>query len=63
MMSNGVVILINGEEQKARNDDQNPRTRLIGNKAGKKKNLKPGDRIEGRNPDGTTSEGFIFTGS
>ena len=63
MMSNDVVILINGEEQKTRNDDQNPQTRLISDKAGKKKNLKPGDRIQVRNPDGTTSEEFIFTGS
>jgi hypothetical protein len=57
------VILINGEEQKTRNDEQNPQTRLIGKNAGKKKYLKPGDRIQVRNPDGTTSEGFIFTGS
>ena len=59
----GAVILINGLGQETRNDDQNPRTTLIGKKAGKKKNLKPGDRIQVRNPDGTTSQGFIFTGS
>ena len=55
------VILINGEEQKTRNDDQNPRPTLIGKKAGKK--IKPGDRLQVRNPDGPLSEEFIFTGS
>ena len=55
------VILINGEEQKTRNDDQNPQTMLIGKKAGKK--IKPGDRLQVRNPDDTLSEEFIFTGS
>ena len=55
------VILINGEEQKTRNDDQNPGTTLIGKKAGKK--IKPGDRLQVRNPDGPLSEEFIFTGS
>ena len=57
----GAVILINGEEQKTRNDDQNPETTLIGKKAGKK--IKPGDRLQVRNPDGPLSEEFIFTGS
>ena len=56
----GAVILINGEEQKTRNDDQNPKTRLIGKKAGKK--IKAGDHIQVRNPDDTLSEVFIFTG-
>jgi hypothetical protein len=55
------VILINGEEQKTRNDDQNPGTTLIGKKAGKK--IRPGDRAKVRNPDGALSEEFIFTGS
>jgi len=54
------VILINGEEQKTRNDDQNPGTTLIGKKAGKK--IKPGDRLQVRNPDGPLSEEFIFIG-
>ena len=49
------VILINGEEQKTRNDNQNPQTTLIGKKAGKK--IKPGDRLQVRNPDGTTLRG------
>jgi len=55
------VILINGEEQKTRNDDQDPQTMLIGVKAGIK--IRPGDRVQVRNSDGTLSEGFIFTGS
>ena len=61
MMSNDVVILINVEEQKTRNDDQNPQTRLIGKKAGKE--IKAGNKLQVRNPDGTVSEEFIFTGS
>jgi hypothetical protein len=32
---------------------------LIGKKAGKK--IKPGDRVQVRNPDGTLSEEFIFS--
>ena len=55
------VILINGEAHKTRNDDQNPQTTLIGKRAGKK--IKPGDRLQVRNPDGPLSEEFIFTGS
>ena len=55
------VILINGEEQKTRNDDQSPQTTLIGKKAGKK--IRPGDRLQVRNPDGPLSEEFIFTGA
>jgi WD40 repeat protein len=57
----GAVILLNGEEQKSKNDEQNTGTNLIGNKAGK--NIKPGDRVQVRNPDGILSEEFIFTGS
>ncbi len=57
----GAVILLNGEEEKTRNDDQNPSTMLIGKKAGKK--IKAGDRVQVRNPDGTLSEEFVFAGS
>jgi hypothetical protein len=57
----GAVILINGEAQKTRNDEQNPQTILVGKKAGKK--IRPGDTLQVRNPDGTLSEEFIFTGS
>ena len=56
----GAVILLNGEEQKSKNDEQNPQTILIGKKAGKK--IKPGDHIQVRNPDGTVSQEFTFTG-
>jgi len=56
----GAVILINGEEQKTRSDGQNPQTTPIGKKAGKK--IKPGDKLQVRNPDGNISEEFIFSG-
>jgi len=56
----GAVILLNGEEQKTKNDDQNPKTALIGKKAGKK--TKPGDKLQVRNPNGTISGEFTFTG-
>jgi len=56
----GSIILLNGEEQKTRNDDQNPQSKLIGKKAGKK--IKPGDKLQVRNPDGFLSEEFTFTG-
>jgi hypothetical protein len=55
------VILLNGEEQKTRNDDQNPTTTLIGKEAGKK--IKPGDKLQVRNPNGSLSQEFTFTGS
>jgi hypothetical protein len=57
----GAVILLNGEEQRTQNDEQNPKTTLIGKKAGKK--IRPGDRLQIRNPDDILSEEFIFTGS
>jgi N-acetylneuraminic acid mutarotase len=56
----GAVILLNGQEQKSKNDLQDPQTILIGKKAGKK--VKAGDRIQVRNPNGSLSEEFIFTG-
>lgn len=55
------VILLNGEEQKTRNDDQNPTTTLIGKKAGKK--IKPGDKLQVRNPNNSLSQEFTFPGS
>ena len=54
-------ILRNGAEQKTKNDPQNLQNALIGKKAGKK--IRPGDRVQVRNPDGALSEVFIFTGS
>jgi Tol biopolymer transport system component len=55
----GSVILLNGEEQKTANDVQNPQTLLIGKKAGKR--IKPGDRLQVRNPNGSLSEELTFT--
>jgi hypothetical protein len=57
----GAVILLNDKVYKTRNDQQDTETRLIGQKAGKK--IRPGDRVQVRNPDGSLSEDFIFTGS
>jgi len=56
----GAIILVNGEEQKTRNDRQNPKTMLIGKKAGRW--IKPGDRVLVRNPSGSVSTEFIFPG-
>lgn len=59
----GAVIIINGDEQRTKNDDQNPRTRLIGNKASKR--IAPGQTValQVRNSDGTQSPPFLFTRS
>ena len=56
----GAVILLNGEEQKTTNDGQSPKTALIGKRVGKK--IKPGDKLQVRNPNRTLSQDFIFTG-
>lgn len=57
----GAVILINGNEQKTTNDSQTPQTALIGRKAGKK--IRPGDKLQVRNSNGTVSQQFTFTGA
>lgn len=57
----GAVILLNGEAQITTNDAQNPKTSLTGKKAGKK--IRPGDKLQVLNPNGTLSQEFIFTGS
>ena len=57
----GAVILLNGEEQTTKNAGENPRTTLIGKRAGKR--IKSGDRLQVRNPNGSASEGFTFTGT
>ncbi|HEU4386559.1 MAG TPA: hypothetical protein VFV34_02095 [Blastocatellia bacterium] len=57
------MILIDGIRQETRIDSEKPQTRLIGKKARKKKNLKPGDRIQVPHPECTTSHVIIFTGS
>ena len=56
----GAVILLNGEEQKTLFDNQNQRTALIGKNAGKR--IKPGDKLQVRNPNSSISQEFIFTG-
>ena len=56
----GAVILLNGEDQKTGNDEQNPKTIVIAKKAGKK--IKPGDKLQVRNPNGSLSEEFTFSG-
>lgn len=53
----GAKILINGVQQKTKNDPQNPTTGLIGKKAGKK--VKSGDRIQVFNAEGTLSADFL----
>jgi photosystem II stability/assembly factor-like uncharacterized protein len=57
----GAVILLNGIEQKTKNEPQNPRTALIVKKAGKK--ITTGDKLQVRNPNGSISEEFSFIGS
>jgi Tol biopolymer transport system component len=57
----GAEILLNGAAQKTRNDAENPTGTLIGKKAGKK--IRPGDRLQVRNPDGALSQEFSFSGS
>jgi hypothetical protein len=56
----GAMILLNGEEQVTKNDGDNPKTVLIGKKAGKK--IQPGDKIQVRNPNGSHSQEITFTG-
>jgi TolB protein len=56
----GAVILLNGEEQITKNDGDNPKTVLIGKKAGKK--IQSGDKLQVRNPNGSRSQEITFTG-
>lgn len=57
----GAVIVLNGEEQRTRNDEQNPKTTLIGKKAGRE--ITPGQTvaIQVKNPDGVMSLRYNFT--
>lgn len=59
--ASGAVILVNGEREKTKNDDQNLRTALTAKKAGKK--IASGQTVTLRveNPGGALSEEFIFT--
>ena len=52
------VILINGEQQKTKNDAATSQTILLAPKAGKK--IKTGDRVQVRNLNGSLSADFIF---
>lgn len=54
----GAKILLNGASQKSRNDDENPTTKLIGKKAGKK--IRSGDKLQVQNPDGSLSPEFTY---
>ncbi len=56
----GAVILLNGLEQKTRNEDRDPKSILTGKRAGK--TIKPGDKLQVRNPNGALSQEFTFTG-
>lgn len=56
----GAVILLNGAVQITKHDAENPKTSLIGKKAGKK--IQPGDKLQVRNPNGTISLEFVFSG-
>ncbi|PYT10070.1 MAG: hypothetical protein DMF60_01265, partial [Acidobacteria bacterium] len=57
----GAVILVDGVEQRTRNDESKPATVLIGKKAAK--SVAPGLRviIRVRNSDGLVSDSFSFT--
>lgn len=55
----GAVILLNGLEQRTKNEDHF-RNGLIGKKVGK--TIKPGDKLQVRNPNGALSQEFTFTG-
>ena len=57
----GAMILINGVEQRTRNDESKPATILIAKKAAK--SVTPGLRviIRVRNTDGLLSDSFAFT--
>ena len=59
----GAMILLNGEEQKTKNDQTSASSMLIAKKAGK--SITPGQRvvIQVRNPDGTLSNEFNFVRS
>ena len=56
----GAVILLNGQEQRTRNDNQSPSTTLISKKAGKR--IQPGDKVQVQDPNGTRSQEFNFSG-
>jgi endo-1,4-beta-xylanase len=55
----GAELFINGEKQKkVSNDSENPATSLVARKSGKK--VKSGDVLQVRNPDGLSSNEFVY---
>jgi hypothetical protein len=58
----GAVILVDGEDQRTLNSDQEFTSSLLGKKAAKR--IAPGQTftLRVRNPDGVLSPEFIFTG-
>jgi hypothetical protein len=56
----GALIIVDGEEQKTINDEENPKSRLIGKKSGRK--IAPGQSvmIRAKNPNGMISLEFRF---
>jgi photosystem II stability/assembly factor-like uncharacterized protein len=56
----GAKILLNGEEQKTKNNDAIPTRVLIGKKAGKKVKRDPSTKIQVRNSDGKLSQEVTF---
>jgi photosystem II stability/assembly factor-like uncharacterized protein len=56
----GAVILLNGLEQRTKNKYGDPNSTLICKKVGK--TIKPGDKLQVRNPNGALSQEFTFTG-
>jgi hypothetical protein len=57
----GAKILIDGQAQKTRNDDQNPAGALIGKKAGKTIERNQTVRLQVKNSDGSLSNELRFT--
>ncbi|MFY9611076.1 MAG: hypothetical protein WAU45_21000 [Blastocatellia bacterium] len=57
----GAVILLNGKEQKTRASSGQRDIFLIGKKVGKR--IRPGDKLQVRNPNGSLSQEFTFAGS
>jgi hypothetical protein len=56
----GALILLNGEAQKTKNDEQSPTTMLIAKKAGKKITPAEPVTLQVKNPDGGMSPAFTF---
>jgi hypothetical protein len=59
--SAGAVLLLDNEEQKTRNDPENPAAGLIAKKAGKRISRGGQGTLQVRNSDGTLSNEFVFT--